>query len=97
MLVDPDEQDALNLVALRPMLEPAIAFATEGVSGTVLELLEEADWRVMHVRRPAEIGGAWAGIAATARDRATIGAVGDVPGTGAPDAGRPDGRAIDAP
>ncbi len=67
VLVDPDEPEASNLIALRPMFEPAVAFATEGVSRRVLDLLEEADWRVVRVRRPTEIGEAWAGIAATAR------------------------------
>jgi uncharacterized protein (DUF58 family) len=67
VLVDPDEQDARNLVALRPTFEPAVAFATDGVSRRVLELLEEADWRIIRVRRPAEIGDAWSGIAMRAR------------------------------
>jgi hypothetical protein len=67
VLVDPDEQDAGNLIALRPTFEPAVAFVTDGVSRAVLNLLEEADWRIVRVRRPAEIGDAWSGIALTAR------------------------------
>ncbi len=61
------------------MFEPAVVFAVEGVSRHVLDLLEEADWRVMRVRRPAEIGEAWAGIA-------TSHARGDVDGAPAPSA-----------
>jgi hypothetical protein len=60
VLVDPDEHDAANLVALRPSFEPAIVFAAESVSRLVLDRLEDADWRVVRVRRPAEIGAAWA-------------------------------------
>ncbi|GAA4366232.1 DUF58 domain-containing protein [Agromyces bauzanensis] len=69
VLVDPDEQDARALVALRPSFEPAVAFATDGVSRLVLDLIEDADWRVVRVRRPAEIGEAWSGIATTPRER----------------------------
>jgi uncharacterized protein (DUF58 family) len=74
VLVDPDEQDASNLIALRPMFEPAVVFAMEGASRRVLDLLEESDWRIMRVRRPAEIGEAWAGIALTARAATGAGA-----------------------
>lgn len=73
VLVDPDDQDARNLVALRSALEPAIVFAVEGVSPQVLDELEEADWRVIRVRRPADIGDAWAGITTTALDRPASG------------------------
>ena len=81
VLVDPDEQDASNLIALRPMFEPAVVFAMEGVSRRVLDLLEEADWRIMRVRRPAEIGEAWAGIALTARASTVAGAAHRAPAT----------------
>lgn len=74
VLVDPDEQDARNLVALRSSLEPAIAFAVEGVSRRVLDELEEADWRIIRLRRPADIGEAWAGITAAARRSGSSGA-----------------------
>ena len=69
VLVDPDEQDARTLVALRPTFEPAVAFVTDGVKGRIIDALEHADWRVVRVRRTAEIGGAWSGTAATARAR----------------------------
>ena len=69
VLVDPDERDARTLVALRPTFEPAVAFVTEGVSGRVVDALEHADWRVVRVRRAAEIGAAWSGTAAAARTR----------------------------
>lgn len=67
VLVDPSEHDAGNLVALRPLFEPAVAFVTDRVAQVVLDLLEEADWRIIPVRRSAGIADAWSGIAATAR------------------------------
>ncbi|GAA1753564.1 DUF58 domain-containing protein [Agromyces humatus] len=63
VLVEPDEHDAANLVALRPGFEPAVAFVTESTSARVVDALEAADWRVVRVRRPTEIGGAWSGSA----------------------------------
>ncbi|MEF3404104.1 DUF58 domain-containing protein [Agromyces sp. CCNWLW203] len=63
VLVDPDEHDARSLVALRSSIEPAVAFATEGVAGSIVELLEKADWRVVRVRRAAEFASAWSGTA----------------------------------
>ena len=77
VLVDPDEQEARNLVALRSSLEPAIAFAVEGVSRRVLDELEEADWRIIRLRRPADIGEAWAGITAAARRSGALDASSD--------------------
>ena len=74
VLVDPDDQDAANLVALRPAFEPAVAFAAETTSRRVLDVLEEADWRIVRVRRPGEIGDAWAGVAVTARGHGSGGA-----------------------
>lgn len=73
VLVDPDDQDARNLVALRSTLEPAIAFAVEGASRRVLDELEEADWRVIRLRRPADIGEAWAAITAATRRHSSFG------------------------
>lgn len=70
VLVDPDEQDARALVALRQSFEPAVVFATDGVSRRVIDLLEEADWRLMRARRPADIGDAWSSIA-TPREAAS--------------------------
>jgi uncharacterized protein (DUF58 family) len=63
VLVDPDELDARNLIALRPMFLLAVVFAAESVSRLVLDRLEEADWRVIRVRRPADIAAAWSAIA----------------------------------
>ncbi len=71
VLVDPDEQDARTLVALRPTFEPAVAFVTDGVKSRIIDALEHADWRVVRVRRAAEIGTAWSGTAARARTRFT--------------------------
>ncbi|SIN71605.1 DUF58 domain-containing protein [Agromyces cerinus] len=61
VLVDPDEHDARSLVALRSSIEPAVAFATEAVAPGIVDLLEKADWRVVRVRRAAEIAAAWSG------------------------------------
>jgi uncharacterized protein (DUF58 family) len=69
VLVDPDEHDAHTLVVLRPTFEPAVAFVTEGVSTRVVDALEHADWRVVRVRRPGEIGAAWSGTATPVRAR----------------------------
>ena len=91
VLVDPDEHDARALVALRSSIEPAVVFATEGVSGGIVDLLEKADWRVVRVRRAAEIASAWSGTTRLQPDgprsapaRRTPGVRGVVPG--APDA-----------
>jgi uncharacterized protein (DUF58 family) len=94
VLVDPDEQDARNLVALRPTFEPAIVFATDGASRLVLDVLEEADWRIFRVRRPAEIGTAWSGIAMTSR--AELGATSSTAATAPPARGAGEGES-DAP
>ena len=75
VLVEPDDHDARALVALRPTFEPAIAFVTEGVSMAVIDTLEHADWRVVRVRRAAEIDAAWSGTTASrAADSAGLGA-----------------------
>ena len=72
VLVEPDEHDAATLVALRPGFEPAVAFVTATTSSRVVDALEDADWRVVRVRKPTEIGGAWAGTADPRRsDRAS--------------------------
>ena len=63
VLVEPDEHDAATLVALRPGFEPAVAFVTATTSTRVVDALEDADWRVVRVRKPTEIGGAWGGTA----------------------------------
>ncbi len=59
VLVDPSGDAAETLVALRTSVEPAIAFAAESVSARIVERLEEADWRVIRVRRPADLPAAW--------------------------------------
>ena len=63
VLVEPDEHDAATLVALRPGFEPAVAFVAATTSTRVVDVLEDADWRVVRVRKPTEIGGAWVGTA----------------------------------
>lgn len=86
VLVDPDEQDAATLVSLRTGFEPAVAFVGEGVATRIVDALEQADWRVVRVRRAAAIGDAWAGVAQ--RDTSPTGATGAVPVDGAAGAAR---------
>ncbi|GAA1061130.1 DUF58 domain-containing protein [Agromyces bracchium] len=59
VLVDPSGDAAETLVALRPSVEPAIAFAADSVSARIVDRLEEADWRVIRVRRAADLPAAW--------------------------------------
>ena len=65
VLVEPDDHDVQNLIALRPSFEPAVVFAVEGVSRLLLDRLEDADWHVVRVSRPALIGAAWVATGAT--------------------------------
>lgn len=67
VLVDPDPADAQRLVALRPSFSPAIAFVVPGVAARVVDLLEDADWQVVQVRRTAELADAWSTIGAASR------------------------------
>ena len=57
-----------SLVALRPGVEPAIAFVAESAQPSVIHRLEEADWRVVRVRRPADLPAAWSEAWRSARD-----------------------------
>ncbi|GAA1832819.1 DUF58 domain-containing protein [Agromyces salentinus] len=66
VLADPSQADAGALVALRPSFEPAIAFVTATVSSVVRQMLEDADWNVVTVRRTSDLDGAWTAIASTA-------------------------------
>ncbi|WP_165314384.1 DUF58 domain-containing protein [Agromyces protaetiae] len=59
VLVDPDAAQVQLLVALRPALSPAVAFVVPGVSSRVVEALEDADWRIVPVRRAADLPEAW--------------------------------------
>jgi uncharacterized protein (DUF58 family) len=59
VLLDPSAEAAETLVALRSSVEPAIAFAAEGVSPRIVDRLEEADWRVIRLRRAADLPAAW--------------------------------------
>lgn len=96
VLVEPDERDAATLVALRPGFEPAVAFVTESASVRVVDALEEADWRVVRLRRPGEIGGAWAGTSAPRRSASTGSAAGSRP-RGAATTGSTAARSAAAP
>ncbi|MRG58723.1 DUF58 domain-containing protein [Agromyces sp. CFH 90414] len=60
VLVDPDLAEAQHLVALRPSLAPAVAFVVSSVSSKVIDVLEEADWRIVPVRRASDLPDAWA-------------------------------------
>ncbi|WP_350349632.1 DUF58 domain-containing protein [Agromyces sp. G08B096] len=60
VLVDPDLAEAQHLVALRPSLSPAVAFVVPGVSQRIVDVLEEADWHVLVVRRASDLPDAWA-------------------------------------
>lgn len=78
VLVDPSEAAVESLVALRPGVEPAIAFAAGYTPSAALERLDEADWRVVRVHRPAELPSAWSEAWRSAREAARSG------GRGAP-------------
>ncbi|WP_353828246.1 DUF58 domain-containing protein [Agromyces sp. SYSU T0242] len=73
VIVDPSGPATEGLVALRTSVEPAIAFAAETVSPAVVHRLEEADWRVVRVRRPADLPAAWQDAWRSARESARAG------------------------
>ncbi|MEI5583112.1 MULTISPECIES: DUF58 domain-containing protein [unclassified Agromyces] len=74
VLVAPSHAAVDALVALRPVLEPAIAFVADGMAAHAVERLEHADWRVVHVRRAADLPSAWADAWRSARESARTGA-----------------------
>ncbi|MBM7505073.1 DUF58 domain-containing protein [Agromyces aurantiacus] len=73
VLVEPAAGAVESLVALRPGVEPALAFATSSTPQAVVDRLEEADWRVVRVRRPAELPAAWSDAWRSAREAARTG------------------------
>jgi uncharacterized protein (DUF58 family) len=73
VLVEPAPAAIESLVALRPGVEPAIAFVAESASSAVVERLEEADWRVVRVRRPVDLPAAWSDAWRSAREAARSG------------------------
>lgn len=73
VLVAPSHAAVDTLVALRPVLEPAIAFVAEGVPGDAVERLEHADWRVVPLRRAADLPAAWEDAWRSARESARSG------------------------
>ena len=73
VLVAPSHAAVDTLVALRPVLEPAIAFVAEGVPGQAVERLEHADWRVVPLRRAADLPAAWEDAWRSARESARSG------------------------
>ncbi|KZE92555.1 hypothetical protein AVP42_02386 [Agromyces sp. NDB4Y10] len=68
VLVAPSHAAVDALVALRPVLEPAIAFAADGIAADAVERLEHADWRVVPVRRAADLPAAWGEAWRSARE-----------------------------
>ncbi|GGI47328.1 uncharacterized protein (DUF58 family) [Agromyces flavus] len=76
VLVEPAPAAVESLVALRPGVEPAIAFVAESASTAVVERLEEADWRVVRVRRPVDLPAAWSDAWRSAREAARSGGPG---------------------
>ncbi|MGR2751465.1 DUF58 domain-containing protein [Agromyces arachidis] len=73
VLVAPSSGAVDALIGLRPLLEPAIAFAAEGVAVEAVERLEHADWRVVPIRRAADLPAAWAEAWRSARESARSG------------------------
>ncbi|MGR0219427.1 DUF58 domain-containing protein [Agromyces sp. ZXT2-6] len=73
VIVAPSHAAVDTLVALRPVLEPAIALAAEGVGADTVERLEHADWRVVQLRRAADLPAAWEDAWRTARESARTG------------------------
>lgn len=73
VLVEPSPAAVESLVALRPGVEPAIAFVAASASSAAVERLEEADWRVVRVRRPADLPAAWTEAWRSAREAARSG------------------------
>ncbi len=68
VLVEPGPAAVESLVALRSGVEPAIAFVAESAAPSVIQHLEEADWRVVRVRRPADLPAAWSEAWRSARE-----------------------------
>jgi hypothetical protein len=73
VLVDPDPADAQRLVALRPSFSPAIALVVPGVAARVVDVLEEADWQVVQVRRTSELAEVWSEIGSASRRTGALG------------------------
>ncbi|MEJ3404194.1 DUF58 domain-containing protein [Rathayibacter sp. YIM 133350] len=67
VLVDPDERECRELVALRPYCDPAVAFVTETVAPALVERLEDGGWTCVPVRTVRGIAAAWASLDRTGR------------------------------
>lgn len=59
VLVQPDDEQLAALVAMRQSFSPAVALVLPPVAERQIELLEHADWRVVRVRRAADLAIAW--------------------------------------
>ncbi|MGX5696193.1 DUF58 domain-containing protein [Agromyces soli] len=59
VLVQPDDEGIAALVAMRRAFAPAIAVVLPPVAERHVEQLEHADWRVLRIRRAADLADAW--------------------------------------
>ena len=60
VLIDIDNQDAMELAATRGRCDPAVAFVLGTMSRRSLEQLQHAGWHCIALRSPRDISGAWA-------------------------------------
>jgi hypothetical protein len=74
VLVQPDDEGVAALASMRRAFAPAVAVVLPPVSARHVELLEHADWRVLRIRRAADLVDAWE---ARRGDVAGAGAAGD--------------------
>jgi uncharacterized protein (DUF58 family) len=59
VLVDPDEEDATELAALKGHFSPALALVLDTVSRGSREILQDAGWNCVGVRSARDITAAW--------------------------------------
>lgn len=59
VLVQPDDEQLATLAAMRQTFAPAVALVLPPVAERQIDVLERADWRVVRVRRAADLAIAW--------------------------------------
>ena len=59
VLVDIDEQDAVEIAEYRPQCQPAVAFVLDTMSRAAVTRLQDAGWRCIGLRSPKDIPAAW--------------------------------------
>jgi len=59
VLVDTGDADTSDLVALRSLCQPAVAFVFDTMPGRAVERLDEAGWQSVHLTRASGIAEAW--------------------------------------